>query len=327
MKIRKFAGRRFWWWFFVVLLGLMVAGVGVMVWYSKDLPTPTTVVRHEGYASRIYDRNGELLFDVYRDSKRMPVTWDEVPDYLKKATVSVEDKDFYKHAGFDPLTPFRIIKNLFTMGRLTGGSTLTQQLVKNVLLTSERTVSRKIREFMLAVQIEARYSKDEILLMYLNESPYGGSAWGVGSAAEQYFGKSVKDLNLAESVILSGLPQRPNAYSPFSKTPTAYVDRASHVIERMVEDGHLTEAIGKDTLEQIKNYKFNENKNQLFAPHFVFWMKEQLAEKYGEEVVEGGGLKITTTLDLKLQNEVQKIVALKRLISRKRWESVMERLW
>ena len=117
------------------------------------------------------------------------VVWADVPEYLKKATIAVEDKDFYKHAGFDPLTPFRIVKNYFTMGQLTGGSTLTQQLVKNVLLTSDKTITRKIKEFILSVQIEAKYKKDEILLMYLNEAPYGGASWGVGFAAEQYFGK------------------------------------------------------------------------------------------------------------------------------------------
>lgn len=312
--IRKLMrNKRFWRWLFGGILVAVVVGMvsvlGLFIWYSRYLPNPSTVVRHEGYASRILDRNGESLFDVYRDAKRMPVVWEDVPDSLKNATIAVEDKEFYKHGGFDPLTPFRIIKNLVVMKRLTGGSTLTQQLVKNVLLTSERTVSRKIKEFMLAVQIEARYSKDEILLMYLNESPYGGLAWGVGSAAEQYFGKKVADLNIVESVILAGLPQRPNAYSPFSSTPKAYVARSEHVLARMIEDGYLKAEESKNILDQIKNYQFYENKNKLFAPHFVFWMKEELTKKYGEELVESGGLKITTTLDIKLQNEVQKIVA------------------
>lgn len=154
------------------LLGVGILGILVLfVWYSKDLPSPSKVVRRDGYASRIYDRNGELLYDVFKDVKRTPVVWEDVPDYLKKATIAVEDKDFYKHGGFDPMAPFRIIKNIFYYHKLTGGSTLTQQLVKNVLLTSERSVTRKIKEFILAVQIEARYKKDEILLMYLNEAP------------------------------------------------------------------------------------------------------------------------------------------------------------
>jgi len=306
-------GKQFWYRVVAAFLILFVVGyvavLLVFAWFSKDLPTPNKVVRRDGFSSRIYDRNGELLYDVYKDAKRMPVVWEDIPEALKNATVAVEDKEFYKHGGFDPLAPFRIVKNVFYFHKLTGGSTLTQQLVKNVLLNSDVTVTRKIKEFILAVQIEAKYKKSEILLMYLNEAPYGGAAWGVGTAAEQYFGKSVKDLNLTESAILAGLPQRPSAYSPFSKTPTLYIDRTAHVLERMKEDGYINEEMQKATLEEAKNYKFYENKNQLVTPHFVLWVKEELSKKYGEEVVEGGGLKITTTLDLKLQNKVQEIVA------------------
>ena len=310
IKLNK---KRLAYWSVLAFFGLTIVGfLGsfiVFAWFSKDLPTPSKVVRREGYASRIYDRNGELLYDVYKDSKRTPVeSINDIPKYLREAVVAVEDKDFYKHQGFDPLAPFRIIKNVFVLHRLTGGSTLTQQLVKNVLLTSDRTITRKIKEFILAVQIEKKYSKDEILLMYLNESPYGGPFWGVGTASEQYFDKKVKDLDLVESVILAGIPQRPNVFSPFSGTPQAYTDRAAHVLERMREDGYISSELEKETLEKVKKYKFNENSSQILAPHFVFWVKDQLSKIYGEEVVEGGGLKITTTLDLKLQQETQKIV-------------------
>jgi len=310
---RLFKSKRFLYRFFLALLLLLGLGlvfvVGLFAWYSKDLPNPTKVVRREGFASRIYDRNGELLYDLYHDQKRQPVTNDLIPETLKKATVAVEDKDFYKHSGFDPLAPFRIVKNLFYFKKLTGGSTLTQQLVKNVLLTSEVSVTRKIKEFILAVQIEAKYEKSDILLMYLNEAPYGGTAWGVGTASEQYFGKSVKDLNLAESAILAGLPQRPNVFSPFSSTPTAYIARTEHVLNRMVEDAYIDQETKEKTMEEVKNYKFYENKSKLAAPHFVFWVKEILSERYGKDVAEGGGLKVTTTLDLNMQNEVQKIVS------------------
>lgn len=306
-------GKRFWYWLFVSMLGLIIAGtvllVVVFAWFSKDLPTPNKVVRIEGYASQILDRNGELIYQVYRDANRTPVVWEEIPDYLKNATVAVEDKDFYKHQGFDPLAPFRIIKNIFYFHKLTGGSTLTQQLVKNVLLNADVSITRKIKEFILAVQIESKYKKSEILVMYLNEAPYGGSAWGVGTASKQYFGKAVKDLNLAESAILAGLPQRPNVFSPFSKTPTAYVARTQHVIDRMVEDGYISDEVGKETMKEVKSYKFFENKSAMAAPHFVFWIKDQLAKKYSEDMVEGGGLKITTTLDLKVQQQAQQIVS------------------
>lgn len=312
-KIKFPKGKRRWYWLMVLVLGLVVVGTVVMVmalmWFSKDLPTPNKVVRVDGYASQIFDRNGELIYQVYRDANRTPATWEQIPDYLKNATVAVEDKDFYKHQGFDPLAPLRIVKNVFYFRKLTGGSTLTQQLVKNVLLNSDVSVTRKIKEFILAVQIEAKYKKSEILLMYLNEAPYGGSAWGVETASKQYFGKSVKDLNLTESVILAGLPQRPSVYSPFSKTPTAYVARTQHVLNRMVEDGYISEDIAKETMIDAKNYKFFDNKSAMVAPHFVFWIKDQLAKKYGEDVVDGGGLKITTTLDIKIQQQAQQIVS------------------
>ena len=312
-RLKKINKKRLWMWIFGLALGSLVAlilGIIVlMTWYSRDLPTPTKVVRREGYSSKVLDRNGEVIFDLFKDAKRDPVVWADVPEALKKATIAVEDKEFYKHKGFDPLTPFRIIKNFFVMGRLTGGSTLTQQLVKNVLLTNDRTITRKIKEFILAVQIDAKYSKDEILLMYLNEAPYGGASWGVGSAAEQYFGKEIKDLDVTESVILAGLPQRPSVYSPFSKTPTAYVDRTKHVIVRMVEDKYMTKEQGDDILEKVKNYKFYDNKDKNLAPHFLDYIKDEIADKYGEEAIDIGGLTITTSLDIKLQREMQKIVS------------------
>ncbi|MFZ2153146.1 MAG: PBP1A family penicillin-binding protein [Microgenomates group bacterium] len=303
----------FWYRFFAVLLGIFLVGYALIlisfVWYSKDLPTPNKVVRRDGFSTQIYDRNGELIYDVYKDAKRVPVVWEDVPDALKNATVAVEDKDFYKHQGFDPLAPLRIVKNVFYFHKLTGGSTLTQQLVKNVLLNSDVSVTRKVKEFILAVQIEAKYKKSEILLMYLNEAPYGGADWGVGPAAKQYFNKEVKDLNLTESAILAGLPQRPNAYSPFSATPTLYIDRTGHVLARMKEDGYIDAETEKKTMEEVKSYKFHDNKTQIQAQHFVFWIKDLLTRTYGADVVDGSGLKVTTTLDLKIQNQVQTIVA------------------
>jgi len=308
-----FKGKRFWFNFFKVALVLMGIGIlGVLclfIYFGKDLPSPTKVVRRDGYSSKVYDRNGQVLYDIYDDAKRDPVNFSDIPDYLKKATVAVEDKDFYKHKGFDPLTPLRMIKNVFYFKKVTGGSTLTQQLTRNVLLTTERTITRKIKELILAIQIEAKYSKDEILGMYLNESPYGGASWGVGPAAEQYFGKEVKELDLAECAILAGLPQLPSVYSPYSSTPKAYINRTKHVLDRMVEDGYISRDLADETLKEVENYKFNDQKSTMQAPHFVLWIKDLLSQKYGEDVVEGGGLKITTTLDLDLQNKAQEIVA------------------
>ncbi len=312
-KSIDFRSKKFWFKFFVVFLSLIVVGfvslIILFAYFSKDLPSPTKVVRHEGYTSQIYDRNGKIIYDLYDDAKRTPVAWENIPETLKQATVAVEDKSFYSHKGIDLLTPLRIIKNFFYFGKITGGSTLTQQLTRNVLLTTERSLTRKIKEIILAVQIEAKYSKDEILLMYLNEAPYGGASWGVGSAVNQYFNKPVKDLDLAESAILAGLPQLPSVYSPFSKTPTAYIDRTAHVLKRMVEDGYISQEASDKALEEVKNYKFNTDNSQNLAPHFIYWIKDQLVEKYGENVIETGGLKVTTTLDLDLQKQSQEIVS------------------
>lgn len=302
----------FWFNFFRIALVLLAVGsvclLFLFVWFSKDLPSPSKVVRRDGYSSKVYDRNGKAIYDIYDQARRDPVALADIPEYLKKATVAVEDKDFYKHNGFDPLTPLRIIKNAFYFGKVTGGSTLTQQLTRTVLLTTERSLTRKIKELILSIQIDAKYSKDEILSMYLNEAPYGGASWGVEPASEQYFGKTVKELNLTECAILAGLPQLPSVYSPFSKTPTAYINRTSHVLDRMAEDGYISKELAKETMEQVKNYKFTSSNSTTKAPHFVFWIKDLLTEKYGESVVENGGLKITTTLDLDLQDQVQKIV-------------------
>jgi len=309
----KVKSKRFWFNFFKVVLILMAIGVlGIIflfVWYAKDLPSPTKVVRRDGYSSKVYDRNDKALYDIYEDAKREPVVAEDIPDYLKKATVAVEDKSFYSHSGIDLLTPLRIVKNLFYFGKITGGSTLTQQLTRNVLLTTDRTITRKIKEVILSIQIDAKYSKDDILLMYLNEAPYGGNSWGVAPAAEQYFGKKVKDLDLAECAILAGLPQLPSVYSPYSSTPTAYIDRTNHVLTRMMEDGYITQDLINTTMEEVKSYQFASENSTTNAPHFVFWIKELLTKKYGASVVENGGLKITTTLDLDLQQQAEKIVS------------------
>jgi 1A family penicillin-binding protein len=295
---------------FFGLVGGFLLTTALFAWYSRDLPSPDKVVRREGFATKIFDRNGVLLYDVFADQRRTPVALDEIPQDLREATVAIEDKNFYKHEGFDPLGVVRAIFNsVFRFRRLAGGSTLTQQLVKNVLLTPERAVSRKIKEFVLAVQIEKKYSKDQILQMYLNESPYGGTAWGVEAAAETYFGKKVADLNLVESAILAGLPQSPTAYSPFGQHPEAFKSRTKDVLRRMREDGYLSRDEEKQALAELETVKFAAEGASFKAPHFVMYVRQQLIEQYGERLVEQGGLKVTTSLDLKLQEEAESIVA------------------
>lgn len=292
----------------IVMVVSMVVGVGVFAYFARDLPSPDRIVRREGFATKIYDRNGELLYDVFADQRRTPVELAVIPQYVRDATVSIEDKNFYSHSGIDPLAPIRIIWYLISKGKLTGGSGLTQQLVKNVLLSNERTLTRKLKEFILTIQVESKYSKDEILQMYLNEVPYGGTLWGVESASEAYFGKPVSEVNLPEAAILAGLPQSPTRFSPFSGEKL-YENRAYDVLERMREDGKITRDQELAARDMIPKVTFASSSGVLKAPHFVFYVKQQLIDRYGEEVVEKGGLKVTTSLDLEIQEQAQKTVS------------------
>jgi len=300
-----------------LLLGV-IAGIiiffGLFIWFSRDLPQPGQVVRREGFSTQFTDRNGEVLYDFFSEERREPVTLDQIPTALKQATVAVEDKDFYKHSGFDMLTILRIPYNYVVRRRVVGGSTLTQQLVKNVLLTNERTVIRKFKEFVLALQIERTFTKDEILEMYLNEAPYGGTAWGVGAAASLYFNKDVSELTLAESIVLAGLPQRPSAYSPTTGRTNADGEplwrvRSLGVLRRMLEDGYISNLEYEDTLVALNNMQFAQSSTGIKAPHFIFYVRDQVEQILGENALEQGGLKVTTTLDYELQETAQEIVA------------------
>ena len=258
-------------------------------------------------SSQIFDRNGKLLYEIYTEQNRTPIKLSDLPDYVKWATISSEDKDFYRHHGFSWRGIARASFNIVFRQKLQGGSTLTQQLVKNALLTQERTLRRKIREFILTLAVETLYPKDKILEMYFNHAPYGGTAWGIESASKLYFDKSVKDLTLAEATLLVGLPASPTRYSPFGAHPELAKERQGFVLRRMVEDKHLTqEEADKASQEELI---FSPQKQNMFAPHFVMYVKEQLVEKYGEKMVEQGGLRVKTTLDLEIQDFAQAAIA------------------
>jgi len=294
---------------FFGLLGMTLTIVAIFAWYSRDLPDPGMVRRLSGFSTEILDRTGEeILYDVFEDQDRKFTPIEEIPQALKEATIAVEDKDFYKHSGFDPLAVPRIIKNVVFNQRLIGGSSLTQQLVKMMLLTNERRVSRKIRELVLSLRIERQYSKDEILQMYLNEAPYGGTAVGVAAAAQQYFGKDVSELDLIESIVLAGLPQSPSRYSPYSSDSLAYVPRAKEVTRRMREDGYITKEQEEEIVSKLDKVVFRGVGNKIKAPHFVMYVKEILEEMYGEDIMQTGGFKVTTTLDWELQQKAEAIV-------------------
>ncbi len=290
---------------------ILVAGVGVviitLIWLFWGLPLPSQLGSDQlAVSTKILDRNGKLIYEIFGNQRRTPIVLSDLPDYVKQSTIAVEDKDFYKHQGFSITGIGRSVKRILFEGRVQGGSTITQQLVKNSLLTSERTAKRKIRELALSIIVETIYSKDEILEMYLNQIPYGGTAYGVEAASETYFGKAAADLTLSEAAFLAGLPAAPSRYSPFGARPELARGRQETVLARMVEDKY----INSEEAEKAKEgeLKFKEP-GDFLAPHFALWIKEQLAEKYGERVVEQGGLRVKTTLDLSLQDFAQSTVA------------------
>jgi len=280
--------------------------VFLAVWIFKDLPSPTRLSSSPS-SSLIYDRNGKLLYEIYAEKNRTPVSLKDLPEYIKWATIASEDKNFYRHHGFDFGGVLRAAYNIIFHQTLQGGSTITQQLVKNVLLTPERTLHRKIREIILTYLVEVIYSKDRILEMYLNQAPYGGTAWGIQAAAQTYFNKDAKDLTLAESSLLAGLPASPTRFSPFGAHPELAQQRQERVLQLMVEDGYLDES--SKLKVQSSELVYAPPSVGIKAPHFVLYVKDLLAEKYSDTVVEQGGLKVTTTLDLDLQNFAQDTVA------------------
>jgi penicillin-binding protein 1C len=278
---------------------------GSLAWTLRDIPSPEKLKNNLNFAvsSKIYDRNGALLYEIYADKNRTPIALKDLPPYVYEASVSIEDQNFFKHYGFDFTGMARAAINTVFKQQLQGGSTITQQLVKTALLTPQRTVTRKIKEAVLTVATEAIYSKNQILEMYLNNIPYGGTAWGIEAASQTYFNKHAKDLTLAEAALLAGLPQSPSRYSPFGDEPQLAKDRQGQVLKRMVEDKYITQAQADEAAKQPLVYA--QNKIDIKAPHFVQYVKDILVDRYGEATVETGGLRVYTTLDLTLQNDAQ----------------------
>ncbi len=280
--------------------------VGVFWFITKDLPTKNLGDRDIDLTTKIYDRNGKLLYNIYADKNRTLLPFDQIPQYIKDASIAIEDKDFYKHKGFDILGVIRASMAIAFKQELQGGSTITQQLVKTAFLTPERNLTRKIKELYLAYQVESKFSKNQILEMYLNEVPYGGTAYGIEAASQTYFGKRVTELNLAESALIAGLPQSPTTYSPFGNNPKLAKQRQSEVLRRMLEEKFITQQEHDQAISEV--LVFAQPNIDIKAPHFVLFIKDQLAQKYGEKLVEQGGLKVTTTLDLDIQEMAQNTV-------------------
>jgi len=302
---------------FLIPYALITVALGILfiltmfAWYSRNLPTPDKIIdRSVAQSTKIYDRTGEhLLFEAFDTQRRTIISLEDIPEYVKQSTVLVEDKNFYAHKGFDTKGILRaVVKNLACMCKAEGGSTLTQQLIKNAILTNEKAFSRKIKEFVLAYQIERKFSKDQILQLYFNEIPYGSSAYGIESASQFYFNKPMKDLTMAEGAYLAALPRAPTYYSPYGTHVEDLKNRKNHIINLIHEAGYITEEEAQAAKDE--EVAFAEKSNLLSnAPHFVIWVREQLAQEYGEREVEQGGLRVITSLNWNMQKAAEAAVA------------------
>ena len=286
----------------VLAMGAFLA-VGFFFYTVRNLPDAEEITQRSVIEStKIYDRTGEvLLYEIHGEEKRTVIPFEDIPDFVKQATISVEDNAFYSHPAFD----WRgIVRSIFTDiirgGVVQGGSTITQQLAKKAFLSDEKTLTRKIKELALAWKLEGRYSKDEILSLYLNQVPYGGNSYGIEAAARTFFNKKAKDLTLSEAALLAALPNAPSYYSPWGNHTDELEDRRRFILKRMNELGYIDEAqltLAGDNQPKVAAQPTSSIK----APHFVFYVQDYLREKYGEDLLEAGGLEITTTLDWDMQ--------------------------
>ena len=293
------------------ILGSLITLVIILFYqayiFVQSLPSPNDIGRvNYSLSTHISDRNGKLLYEIYRDQNRTPIKLKDLPKYVIDASIAIEDKNFYHHGGISFFGGIiRAAVDMVKTKSLQGGSTITQQLVKSALLTPERTIQRKVKEIILAIWTEKLFTKDQILEMYFNQVPYGGSAYGIDEAAKTYFNKSATLLTLEEAAFLAGLPQAPSLYSPYVN-PNLAVRRRNEVLEQMEKTG----VIDKQTKEKAVQTKLTivPPTTNIKAPHFVFYVKSKLEDLYGIKTVEEGGLRVTSTLDLNIQQEVEKIL-------------------
>jgi len=293
---------------FLLLIAIMFAI------YSKDLPTPAKIAaRTAAQSTKIYDRTGETLLYETGEEKRTIIESNQIPENLKNATVAVEDENFYKHSGFDMKGLAAAVWEKITDRRTTtrGASTITQQYIKNALLDSNRTMTRKIKELILSIELEFMYDKDEILTMYLNEIPYGGNTAGAEAAARMYYGIPASELSLSQAATLAAIPQAPTYYSPYGTHTDNLGYRKNYVLKRMVEQGFITQEEA-DTAEEEDTITVGsavqQRKDTILAPHFALYVIEQAAEEFGEEKIQKEGLKIITTLDFEKQKIAEEAI-------------------
>ena len=293
----------------IFVFAAVTLSIFVFFYYSRQLPDPNAWQdRKIIQSTKIYDREGKnLLYEIHGEEKRTVIPFNEIPQIVKEATVAAEDAEFYSHSGINIRGIIRAIWADIKGGTLAeGGSSITQQLIKNAYLSPERTLSRKIKELILSIALERRYSKDEILNFYLNQIPYGLNSYGIEAAAQTYFNKPAKELALTEVVYLVAMPKAPSYYSPYGNHGEELKSRANHILSRMRELKYISDNDYNNALETTVN--FVGQKTGITAPHFVFFIRDYLNEKYGEDFVEKGGLKVMTTINLDLQKIAETVV-------------------
>ncbi len=304
-RLGVFLGR-----FFAVIAVLALAGavfVGmVFIYYTRDLPRPEKFSEKNNIQStKIYDRTGAiLLYEIYGEEKRNWADLASIPDSMEKMAVAAEDKNFYRNnIGIDIEGITRSFLTYFKTGRITGGSTIPQQLIRSTFLTNEKTAERKIREIVMAIELTRRYEKNDVLEWYLNQVPFGQNTYGVGAASINYFNKPVNELNLSQQATLISLIQSPSYY------PTHFDDlmaRKNYVLNRAAEDGYLNQQEAEDAKKETVT--FVEKKSEIKSPYFTLWIKQQLEEEYGRQYLEESGLTVITSLDWNMQQTAEQVV-------------------
>ncbi len=295
----------------IFLFSCMVFVLGiVLIWVSTfQIPSLDTIeARKVSQSTKIYDNTGKiLLYDVYQNAKRTIVPIEEISQYIKDATVSIEDKTFYTHYGVRPLAILRaLMVDIATLDFTQGGSTITQQVVKKSILVDDKTPARKLKELVLALKVEKILSKDQIMSMYLNENPYGGSIYGVEEASQAFFATTSSAVTLAQAAYLAALPQAPSYYSPYGKHKEQLDNRKNLVLREMLKDGKISQAEYEEAVNEKVEF-LPKSSFGIKAPHFVIFVKEYLEKKYGTDVIEQGGLKVVTTLNYELQEKAEGI--------------------
>ncbi len=302
---------------------LGVIGVSLFVMYAKSqVPDPESIIsRQVKESTKIYDRTGKIvLYDIYDEERRTVVPWERISDTIKKATMAVEDSGFYEHKGFDLKGIARSLLNNLEQGFGSGGgSTITQQLVGNALVGREKNLTRKVQELILAIEVERKFTKDQIFTMYLNQVPYGSNAYGIESASQTYFGIPASDLSLAQAAALASMVQRPSYLSPYGTHIDELLGRKDYVLGRMRQLHSIDEQQYRDAL--AVTLEFRPKGSTLAAPHFVLMARDYVISKYGADIVTSGGFKIITTLDADLQKKAEELVAKYAAINREKYKA------